>query len=65
MWTYNVACVDAEAAEKRLVTVGAPPLVSEAERLVDVLKLQPHVAASRPAPTNERERVRASPHSHR
>lgn len=51
--TYDVPGVDAEAAEQSFVAVGAPPLVSEAQRLVDVLKLRPHGATQRPAPTNE------------
>lgn len=51
--TYDVPGVDAEAAEQCFVAVGAPPLVSEAQRLVDVLKLRPHGATHRPAPTNE------------
>lgn len=51
--THNVPGVDAQAAEQSLVAVGPPPLVPEAHRLVDVLKLRPHAATRRPAATNE------------
>ena len=53
--TYNVPGVDAEAAEKHFVAVGAPPLVPEAQRLVDVLELRPHAATGRPAGLKQRE----------
>jgi len=53
--TYDVPGVDAQAAEQGFVAVGAPPLVSEAQRLVDVLKLHPHAATHGPAPTNQKK----------
>lgn len=46
--TYDVAGVDAQTAEEHFVAVGAPPLVPEAQRLVDVLQLHPHAATGRP-----------------
>lgn len=54
--THDVSGVDAEAAEKCFVAVGAAPLVSEAERLVDVLKLRPHTTVHGPVAANQTQR---------
>ena len=47
--THNVAGVNTQGAEKRLVTMGTSPLVPEAECLVDVQQLPPHVGPQRSA----------------
>lgn len=60
--THDVSGVDAEAAEKCFVAVGAAPLVSEAERLVDVLKLRPHATVHGPVAPIRRSGVKNRVH---
>lgn len=61
MVTYDVAGVDSEAAEQHLVAVGAPPLVTEANRLVDVLQLRPHAATPRPEGVKDEAQMSSEP----